>query len=64
MNHLVGHTLRAINHNNTQHFKGNQRAEQHHLYKTIKYFNCYNGYKLYGYGVGKEEKYRYCTRAP
>jgi len=43
MNLQVGHTLRPINHNNTQHFKGNQRAEQHHLlYKTIKYFNCYN----------------------
>jgi len=43
MNHPVGHTLRPINHNNTQHFKGNQRAEQHHLlYKTIKYFNCYS----------------------
>jgi len=42
MNLQVGHTLRPINHNNTQHFKGNQRTEQHHLlYKTIKYFNCY-----------------------
>jgi len=42
MNHPVGHTLRPINHNNTQHFKVNQRAEQHNLlYKTIKYFNCF-----------------------
>ena len=32
---------RPINNNNTQHFKGNQRAEQNHLlYKTVKYFNC------------------------
>ena len=31
------YTLRSINRNNTQHFKGNQRAEQHRLlYKTIK----------------------------
>ena len=45
MNHPVGHTLRPINHNNTQHFKGNQRAEQHNLlYKTINYFNCYSTY--------------------
>ena len=42
MNLQVGHTLHPINHNNTQHLKGNQRAEQHHLLnKTIKYFNCY-----------------------
>ena len=50
MNHPVGHTLRPINHNNTQHFEGNQRAEQHHLlYKTIKYFNCYNTTSIHVY---------------
>ena len=45
MNHPVRYVPRPINHNNTQHFKGHQRAEQHQLlYKTIKYFNCYNHY--------------------
>ena len=35
MNHPVGHTLRPINHNNTQHFKENQRDEQHNLHYQI-----------------------------